>query len=146
MGYYTAYTLSVSPHPASQSVPDEIWQNLFDVIDGLGEFDTDAVELRELSISTYTKWYDWEKDMSLISQEFPQFLFTLYGDGEESDDKWVAYFFRGATQWCKADISYEKPNFDILSYEAEEIELKNAPPPIEQSAQSIRDLIKGGAT
>ena len=34
------------------------------------------------------KWYDWEKDMTLIASRNPEVLFILDGDGEETDDLW----------------------------------------------------------
>lgn len=34
------------------------------------------------------KWYDWEKDMRILASMFPEILFILDGDGEETDDSW----------------------------------------------------------
>lgn len=44
------------------------------------------------------KWYDCEKDMRRISQQFPDYLLTLRGEGEETGDIWVAYFLGGLMQ------------------------------------------------
>lgn len=35
-----------------------------------------------------TKWYENEDEMLELSQEFPEVLFKLHGEGEESGDIW----------------------------------------------------------
>lgn len=50
------------------------------------------------------KWYEHEDDMKRISKEFPEVLFTLHGNGEESGDIWVKYFKNGKMQTSKAEI------------------------------------------
>jgi hypothetical protein len=54
------------------------------------------------------KWYDWEKDMRLLSASFPNVLFTLEGNGEENVDIWIAYFKGGKSQICKAKITFDE--------------------------------------
>lgn len=86
------------------------------------EFDTvldESVLLKELNeISDYVwgndfalydvKWYDYDTHMKLISEKYPDTLFSLYGDGEEDGDIWVHYFKNGKTQYAEAKIVYEK--------------------------------------
>ena len=54
------------------------------------------------------KWYDYETDMTELSILFPDIVFELSGEGEESDDIWKQYFKSGKTQICNAIISFDK--------------------------------------
>lgn len=58
--------------------------------------------------SGYTTWYSYETDMLLLSKRFQDVLFELYGDGEESDDLWKAYFKNGAIQICKGTVVFDE--------------------------------------
>lgn len=57
-----------------------------------------------------TKWYENEDEMLELSQEFPDVLFKLHGEGEESGDIWDKYFMNGKMQYCPAEIHI--PEFD----------------------------------
>lgn len=51
-------------------------------------------EMREhwaIDVSSET-WYDWEVDMDILAEEFPDVEFYLEGNGENSDDWWIALF------------------------------------------------------
>jgi hypothetical protein len=50
------------------------------------------------------KWYDYAVDMGLFSLKYPNILFTLSGEGEESGDIWKAYFLNGKMQLAKAEV------------------------------------------
>lgn len=54
------------------------------------------------------KWYTCFEDMKKYSKLHPDVLFTLFGDGEESGDSWVAYIRNGTEQYCPAKITYDK--------------------------------------
>lgn len=41
------------------------------------------------------KWYNFERDMLQLSNQFPDVLMTVKGEGEESDDLWIQYFKGG---------------------------------------------------
>ena len=41
------------------------------------------------------KWYDHQADLDAVSKEMEDYVFVLYGDGEESDDKWKVVFHKG---------------------------------------------------
>jgi hypothetical protein len=60
------------------------------------------------------KWYDYEEDMKALSKEFPDALFELSGEGEESGDIWNAYFKNGKWQRCPAKIVFEPYNEKAL--------------------------------
>ena len=41
------------------------------------------------------KWYSWDNDMKALSKAYPDVIFELFGDGEETDDVWKAVIYRG---------------------------------------------------
>lgn len=53
------------------------------------------------------KWYDHETDFKAFSKQFPNWLFTLTGEGEESGNLWKKYFLNGKVQIANAIISYD---------------------------------------
>jgi len=54
------------------------------------------------------KWYDYHKDMIEFSLVFPNVLFELYREGEESGDIEKSYYRNGKSQVCKARIVFEE--------------------------------------
>lgn len=56
------------------------------------------------------KWYDWEENMREYSQKYPHILFSLYGNGEENGDIWVAYILNGKVQYEELPKTF--PPFD----------------------------------
>ena len=54
-----------------------------------------------------TKWYNHENDMREISKQFPDIIFQLNGEGEESGDIWVKYFVNGKMQTASAKITFD---------------------------------------
>lgn len=52
------------------------------------------------------KWRNHEKDMRALSKKFPDVLFTLEGEGEESGDIWKQYHKNGLCQHAKAEIVF----------------------------------------
>jgi len=55
-----------------------------------------------------TKWYEHEADMKKISKEYPDVIFELSGEGEESGDVWKKYFVNGKMQVCKAILVFDE--------------------------------------
>lgn len=60
------------------------------------------------------KWYDHIKDMVELSKQFPDVVFELEGDGEESGDMWKEYYKNGLYQDCPAQIIFPGYNPDLL--------------------------------
>lgn len=56
------------------------------------------------------KWYDHEEEMAEFSKIYPDVVFELSGEGEESGDIWKKYFKNGQKQICMAEIVY--PPYD----------------------------------
>ena len=98
MGYYTNFKLDfkIGLHHEPE-LDDEILEKL-EEISGYSWDHGDLVE---------AKWYDWKDDMKVLSTIWPDILFTLEGEGEESGDIWVAYFKYGKIQLAKARIEFD---------------------------------------
>lgn len=60
------------------------------------------------------KWYDHESDMKIISKKFPNHVFKLHGEGEESGDIWDKWFMNGKMQICIAKIIIPDFNPELL--------------------------------
>lgn len=101
MSYITSYELILET-----SIPD------FQIV--LEKETDEPWEGEGTSYYLISKWYDNEIDMCRISKKYPNILFTLYGDGEESDDLWVKYWLNGKYQFSGAHITYDQFNKNKL--------------------------------
>ena len=72
----------------------------------------DSVDIRNGCCTGYAKWYDWEGDMIDISKMFPGVLFTLYGNGDDMEDYWIAYAKDGKSYSERAEFRVIYPEFD----------------------------------
>lgn len=96
MGYYTNFEIEVSERQT------EILEEIRDNHDYIADmFDDSGVSFDEY------KWYEHETDMIDISKEYPNVVFTLKGEGEESGDVWRKYFKNGKIQRCHAKITFD---------------------------------------
>lgn len=59
---------------------------------------------------TDVSWYTYDKDIKNLSEEYPDTLITVKGNGETNGDMWVAYFKNGKSYRVAANINY--PEFD----------------------------------
>lgn len=95
MGYFTRYYLETEP------ADDEIFELLF-------VSNPDAKYA--LSANDRSQWYDHEQQIREFSKEFPDTLFILEGEGDDSGDIWRKYFKNGKMQYCPAIISFDEYN------------------------------------
>lgn len=51
------------------------------------------------------RWYEHEDDLLTLSKQFPTYLFTLSGTGEQKEDMWKKYFLDGRIQEERARIT-----------------------------------------
>jgi hypothetical protein len=51
------------------------------------------------------KWYEHSEHMSQISLAFPEFVFELSGEGEESGDVWVEWYYGGKVENWSLEVS-----------------------------------------
>lgn len=95
MAYYTNYNLTI--HGASTDVEEsELIEEVVDISGYSCLFD-DSI-----------KWYDHESDLKIVSAKYPEIVFKLHGEGEESGDIWNKYFKAGKMQECRAKIVYDE--------------------------------------
>lgn len=115
IGYYTYYNLSVRNDIdlESQRAAAVRLAEMFELSEkekehiGNTEYPFDFISYDSM------KWYDWENDMTKLSEEFPGIEFVLYGEGEERDDTWRAFFKNGECIYQPAHIYYDpEPRFD----------------------------------
>ena len=103
MGYYTWFTIKIDMEDSNTSYGD--------IVAELEKMDlSDFEELGDCTFGAYDKWYYHHEDMVHLSAKFPGVLFTLTGDGEDSDDKWREFFYNGKSHCGSAQIIY--PEFD----------------------------------
>lgn len=94
MGYYTYFTLEDVSEGNKSKHEEAI---------GLASV-YECSELFEESI----KWYTFDKDIRAYSLKHPGVLFTISGDGEESDDKWTSYIRDGKIHEVRAKVTYDE--------------------------------------
>jgi hypothetical protein len=104
MGYYTSYTLSVDTKECSPGVHESDVIHHFRSINEEAKYTLDAFGEPEDTC----KWYDHEKDLKDFSRFYPDAVFELKGEGEESGDMWKLYVKNGKSQRCNAIITFEK--------------------------------------
>jgi len=100
MGYYTDYTLET--HKSKM--------NISDILGNLSENDFGGLNYAIDVYGEYyesVKWYDHEDDMKKLSLKFPDVIFKLHGEGENSGNLWDKYFKNGKMQTCYAVITFD---------------------------------------
>ena len=118
MGYETCYNLTVaqlrSQNPDGQplffapqlvTVPPDVEQA---VVAQLREENDEAAYAFDGSGSSlgHVRWYDAKSDLILFSQKYPDYVFVLGGEGDETGDLWLMYIYNGQVQECPATITY----------------------------------------
>lgn len=136
MGYYTNYELYVE-EDMNQPLLKNIIEKILECNAKDYEFLYPFIMANELDLSDVTnlvlpklnaqnqvfkfepydeaKWYNHEEEIQRLSKEFPETLFYLHGEGEETGDIWDKYFLNGKIQKCYAKIVI--PDFDITKLE-----------------------------
>ena len=78
-----------------------------EIINNTYLLDEDVYDL-ELGLTDTYKWYDYDEEMLELSKQFPETVFCLYGDGEESMDVWYKYYKNGKSQYCPAKVTFDE--------------------------------------
>jgi hypothetical protein len=110
MGYNTSYSLEVlNTDDLTDDQRDAMWA---ETVDG------DYTSLYDLAYNPGNlddmKWYSHEGDMRRISSKYPNVLFVLGGEGEESGDIWKAWFRNGVGIKVEAEILVPEPDLTKL--------------------------------
>jgi len=106
VGYYTDFTLKIDgPEEAIEAMRNSDYLSATDYGPLFENFYHNKGGLYHWGD---VKWYEFREDMTEISKRNPDLFFTLWGDGEEDSDLWVAYFYRGKYEEFKAQITYPK--------------------------------------
>lgn len=106
MGYYTSYELYIDN---LDELDDLVVKNVEKAID---EIDVLEDGNSRCGWSAYTKWYDHDENMRLLSYRFPNVVFELRGDGEDSEDVWAQYYKGGRVQTDGLVVTYTYNKFD----------------------------------
>lgn len=141
MGYYTCYILSVHDYGGSKISDGEIAAKILELYNGPVKPDREerfypfcrgrmitapsSIECRVLSDNQdglnldpedHFKWYDADRDMLELSKIFPDIIFRLRGQGDDSDDKWETYYNDGRLHTYNI-TGKKKAKFDIADLE-----------------------------
>ena len=98
MGYYTDFTLKVTPPFNSENEVSDFNETFTRLTDY--EFENDFTMYG-------VKWYDHDKNMLTLSRTYPDRLFQLDGVGEEHDDVWRTYYKDGKSHDAEVITTYE---------------------------------------
>jgi hypothetical protein len=107
MGYSTTYSLKWDCKKSKTT-----WDEISDEIQLRQDAGTDffyAVDAEGRTTDS-CKWYDHEAEIAKFSKIYPDVLFELSGEGEESGDIWKKYFRDGKMQRCDVEMTF--PPFD----------------------------------
>jgi hypothetical protein len=96
MGYYTNYELSVKKGNA----------DLVSKFVSQSEYGCYALH-SDGSCNQDCKWYGHERELKEFSVRYPETLFELRGEGEDSGDIWVKYIQNGKCQVSKARLVFD---------------------------------------
>lgn len=107
MGYYTKYSLEIEYKDEDAETIERLNNTTID--QGYGKIG----DLIRHGLDD-CKWYEHDEDMRDVSKKFPNVLFILSGEGEESGDIWKAYYKNGKVQRVKAEIVFDEYNPKLL--------------------------------
>jgi len=110
MGYYTYYDLSVvNEDKFSKEELIKAAKALANITDIIDEKDISEDYPFSWISDESMKWYDYDSDMTELSGLFPEMKFKLYGEGEERDDNWIAYYYNGEGTICQGHLYFDDP-------------------------------------
>jgi hypothetical protein len=152
MGYYTTFTLCALDPETHQPADPRGWPGGFieAVNHGLmasyatnanGSFDA-RIDWPSGSVygGDQTKWYGWERDFTVFSADFPQYVWALRGEGEEPGDQWIAYAYRGTSYTVKQEPWVPPPPDMHRLPEVIRVAVPRDPPTPAQALKEIEGL------
>src|SRR5690349_8032804 len=104
MGYYTRFTLAAFDPTSLEPVDPARWPSSylsrinFELAPQYFRGDA-SVQWPSGSIGggEAVRWYDWETDFRAFSASLPHYVWALRGEGEEPEDRWICYAYRGGS-------------------------------------------------
>lgn len=146
MGYYTRFTMVALDPTTHQPVDPITWpKSYFESI----VTSVDSAYLRvkweqpsgELFGGEAVKWYEYLTCMKDLSRAHPQFIWAIRGSGENPDDEWVLYAYRGtAYKEEQGPWVPPPPNMDRLPGVIRMVIPQDPPTPEE----ALRAVLHGG--
>lgn len=100
MGYYTKHDLYTEPPLNGLSEELEEKTGYYWIEAKNGHYDMEEP----------SKWYQHDEDMIAISKAYPETLFELRGEGEESGDIWRSFYKNGKSKHQSARMVF--PDFN----------------------------------
>jgi hypothetical protein len=103
MGYYTTFTLKITSPKTSTLTEETIIHNFRE------QYECAKYALSEDGYPIEPcKWYECESELKAFSKSYPEHLFLLVGEGEESGDLWKLYVKNGKCQRASARVIYDE--------------------------------------
>lgn len=100
MGYYTYFTVSWDRH--SDGLIDIAIEEKFNDLTGINCDSWDTANKHVLGF--LAKWYYWEDDINKLSRMYPDIVFEVSGDGDNSEDLWSSIWKDGCYEYQEAII------------------------------------------
>lgn len=94
MGYNTSHRVSITDAEGNDVTAQHIG-----LVAAQSGYDED-----QLLDGEECKWYDENEDMLALSEQHPNLVFRVDGDGEESGDIWTHWYKAGQLQQWDADV------------------------------------------
>jgi hypothetical protein len=110
MGYYTYFEITI---PAKADI-DDIIEKLEVISDYSFTKTSENQKTKSFATVDTCKWYDYDSNMTDLSQMFPKILLQVDGEGETSNDIWRKYYMNGKSQSVEVKRVYGKPNMKKL--------------------------------
>lgn len=110
MGYYTYFDLTILDEKGKEIVGDEIIKKIRESCEAANYAFGEMGHAEDSC-----KWYSWNDDFIKLSKMFPKNILQVHGDGEGSDDRWIAYFMDGKTQHCPGEMTYPSLDLNLIS-------------------------------
>ena len=114
MAYMTTHNMNISESvPTITMVATQIAGMEDPQIWGPGTSEDAKVSFWEgvLNGENDTTWYEHERDMRRVSNQWPGVTFTLTGQGDDHEDEWIEHHRSGKMQRVKRD-PWEPPEMD----------------------------------
>lgn len=116
IGYYTFYSLSVKnedefPIEKQREASLQLAEK-FKVREHYEEYISHSSYPFSWVSNDSMKWYDYNEDMLELSRNFPEAIFVLYGEGEDREDTWRAFYKGEVCIYQRAHFYYDpEPTF-----------------------------------